>query len=132
MQLRQGGTQKKLADAARFWAAQGNRQGNAVNDSRAADPPEWQQALQDHEAQFEEDEDEFFSVWPENAQTVRVFIMLRRCWRQDGLSGQTLGIERPAIESTLRLLRIKRKHHLELFEQLMIMEDAALSVLNRK
>lgn len=132
MQFRQGSVPKKLTDAARFWAAQVSRQSQSVCDERATDPPEWQQALQEHEAQFEDDEYESFSVWPENAQTVRVFIMLRRCWRQDGVSGQTLGIERPAIESTLRLLRIKRKHHLELFEQLMIMEDAALSVLNRK
>lgn len=48
------------------------------------------------------------------------------------MAGQFLGIDRPAIESTLRLMRIKRKQHQDIFEKLMLMEDAALAVLNRK
>lgn len=116
-------------DAARHWAAQGRR--SVIEDERAADPEEWQQALAEHEAQFD-DEEELFPVWPENEEALCVFIRLRRCWRFEPMSGQFLGIERPAIESTLKLMNIKRKKHPEIFENIMIMEDAALPVLNRK
>lgn len=117
-------------DAARHWAARPAR--SHPTDERTADPQEWQQALEEHEAQFEEEEDALFAVWPENEEALRIFLALRRCWRYEPMSGQTLGLERPAIESTLKLMRIKRKKHPEIFEQLMIMEDAALPVLNRK
>jgi hypothetical protein len=131
MQLWQGGRKKKLKDAARHWAARPAR--SVESDARAADPEAWQQALEEHEAQFEEKEnDGLFTVWPENEEALQVFIALGRCWRFDGLSGQHLGIERPAIESTLKLMKIKRKKHPMIFEQIRLMEDAALPVLNRK
>jgi hypothetical protein len=45
--------------------------------------------------------------------------------------GHYLGLDRPSIESTLKLMGIKRKKHAEIFEKLLIMEDAALGVLNK-
>lgn len=48
------------------------------------------------------------------------------------MTGRVLGLERPAIESTLNMLRIKRKKHQAILEKLMVMEDAALPILNRK
>lgn len=117
-------------DAARHWAARPVRA--EVVDARAQDPEDWQQALAAHEAQFEEAEHDGFAVWPENEQALRMFLALRHCWRMDSMSGQYLGIERPAIESTLRLMGVKRRLRREIFEQIMLMEDAALPVLNRK
>lgn len=117
-------------DAARYWAARPAR--GAELDARGADPHAWRQALEEHESQFEEEERDCFIVWPENERALQVFLSLRRCWRVEPMSGQCLGIERPAIESTLRLMGVKHKHRREIFEQIMIMEDAALSVLNRK
>ncbi len=118
-------------DAARHWAAQGKSSSNVAQAESAADPPEWQQALEDHEAQ-QELEDDRFPVWPENEEIVAVFIALRRCWRFDGMVGQYIGLHRPSIESTLRLMNIEQAKHRLIFEGLMIMEDAALPVLNRK
>lgn len=131
----QGIIRKKLIDAARHWAAQGRSASrNDDQRDRAAGPPEWQQAIAEWEAQHGAQEAEEYecTVWPENEQAVRVFIALRRCWRIDSMAGQVLGIERPAIESTLRLMSIKKKRRQQIFDQIMIMENAAIPVLNRK
>ncbi len=99
-------------------------------DDRAADPEEWQQAIAEHEAQQEENNNEF-SVWPENWRTVRIFLSLSRCWRQDSMSGHFLGLPRADIESTLNMWNIRRIHKNRILEDLIAMESAALEVLNR-
>lgn len=71
-------------------------------------------------------------VWAENETVFRVFLALRRSWQIDGMSGRCYGLDRPAIESTLNMMGIKRKHQPEMLALLMIMEDAALPILNKK
>ena len=71
-------------------------------------------------------------MWPENAQTLQVFLALNRCWRIDGMSGHCLGLDRPAIESALRLLQIHRRRHPQILLDLTEMEDAVLEVLERE
>lgn len=63
---------------------------------------------------------------------MRIFMSLSRCWRQDGMSGQFLGIPRADIESTLNMLNIRRTQKRTLLDSLVAMEGAALEVLNRK
>ncbi|SFK92001.1 hypothetical protein SAMN05216302_102111 [Nitrosomonas aestuarii] len=48
------------------------------------------------------------------------------------MSGRYMGILRGEIRSTLQLMQIDEKDHATLFEKIMIMEDAALGVMNRK
>ena len=48
------------------------------------------------------------------------------------MSGHYHGIIRAEIESTLNLMRIKKSKRPGIFEKLMIMETAALHILNRK
>ena len=130
----QGRCQKKLADAARYWAALQRSQSAAPADGRAADPQELQDAISARDeiiAADEESDDDVCIIWPENEQTWQVFCALGHCWRSDTMSGQCLGLDRPAIESTLRLMQIKRKKHQRIFEDLLVMEDAALEILNR-
>lgn len=99
-------------------------------DDRAADPQEWQEAIAEYEEQQGDNNDDF-AVWPENWQTVRVFMSLSRCWRQDRMSGHFLGLPRADIESTLTMWNIRRTHQRRILESLVIMEGAALEVLNR-
>lgn len=61
-----------------------------------------------------------------------VFVRLRNCWRVDRFAGVCDGLDRPAIESTMRMLGVKKRERPEMLEKLMIMEDAALLILNRK
>lgn len=130
MQPRQG-RKKKLIEAAKHWAS---RPARAKQDPALEDPAEWQAAIEAHEQELKNDDDEddgIFSVYPDNWDAVIVFCNLRHCWRVDAMSGHYLGLERPAIKPTLKLMGIKRKKHTEIFEKLLIMEDAALGVLNK-
>jgi len=61
---------------------------------------------------------------------VQVFLSLNTSWRIDGFNGIYLGLERPAIESTLRLMGIATARHRGIFDDLRTMESAALEVLN--
>lgn len=130
------GQSKKLIEAARHWATRPAK--SSQNDERLADPEEWQAAIEEHEEAKRKDDadgvdaDGLFAVWPANWDAVCAFCNLRNCWRVDSWTGRTLGLDRPAIESTLRLMQIESQKHLVIFEQLAIMEDAALEVLNRK
>ncbi len=102
-------------------------------DERLADPEEWQQAIEAHDQDLQgDDNDEDFAVWPENWQTVRIFLSLSRCWRQDGMSGQFFGIPRADIESTLTMWNVRRTQKRAILDNLVVMEGAALEVLNRK
>lgn len=124
-------SKKKLIEAAQHWARRPSRK---KQDPAFDDPPEWQAAIEAREQELKKDadvDDEYFAVWAENWDAVIVFCNLRHCWRIDAMSGSYLGLDRTAIESTLRLMRVKKKNHTKIFEQLMIMEDAALGVLNK-
>lgn len=102
-------------------------------DDRAADPEEWQQAIAQHDQNLQGgDIDEDFAVWPGNWQTLRIFLSLSRCWRQDSWTGQFLGIPRTDIESTLNMWNVRRTHKRNILDNLVVMEGAALEILNRK
>ncbi|WP_090700703.1 DUF1799 domain-containing protein [Nitrosomonas aestuarii] len=127
------GREGKLIEAARHWARRPARQ--TIDDDKLADPPEWQAAIEAHEESIQsgdDDDDGLFAVWPENWDAVVVFCNLRNCWRVDSMSGRYMGILRGEIRSTLQLMQIDEKDHATLFEKIMIMEDAALGVMNRK
>jgi hypothetical protein len=84
------------------------------------------------EGDSESDSGGDYSVLPENWESVQVFLALSLCWRVDGFNGIYLGLDRPGIESTLRLLSILPERHREIFEDLRIMENSALELLNRE
>lgn len=78
----------------------------------------------------EEDAD-LFEVYPCNWDAATVFWSLTTRWQLNGLNGRHEGFTRPDIESTLHLMQIKRRLQRGIFEDLMVMERAALEVLNR-
>lgn len=123
------GRGKKLTGAARYWAGWSAR--STGNGGRADDPPEWQAVIEAHE-ESNGAEIDVFAVWPENWPTVSVFIKLRNCWRIDGFTGHCFGLDRPSIESTIKMMRIKKGKRPEILEKLIIMENEALPILNRK
>lgn len=84
-------------------------------------------------AEREDNDDESeFEVFQENWQAVMVFVRLRRCWRIDRFTNICDGLDRLAIESTLRMMGIKKRKRPEILQKLEIMEDAALPILNIK
>jgi hypothetical protein len=73
---------------------------------------------------------EHFHVAPENWVTVELFIALSTQWNwMVGMHGaRRTGLNYPAVESMLRLLKIKGKS--KVFNGLLIMETAAMEVWN--
>ncbi len=122
----QGRSSKKLTEAARYWAAIPAAQ---PVDPRAADPEEWQQLIDDMDA---EQEDEYFAIWPENWKTLQIFLSLGSRLAVDGFSGRYSGIPRADIESTLNMSNIRPTKRREILQNLIAMESTALEVLNRK
>lgn len=71
-----------------------------------------------------------FEVWPENVETLHVFLRASTLWRVDGMTGMTRGFDYPALETLMRMCEIKAPARV--FEDLQLMELAALGVLNAK
>lgn len=74
-------------------------------------------------------EPEVFEVWAENWPAVELFLRLATQWKIGGMGG-FLGLDYPAVESAMRILRIHNRA--EMFDTIQVMEYAALPVLNRK
>jgi hypothetical protein len=73
-------------------------------------------------------EDQGFQVWPENWDTVEMFLRLQTQWRI-GMGGP-IGLDYSAVEWLLRLYEVKDQR--ALLEDLQIMEGAALAAMNRE
>lgn len=68
-------------------------------------------------------------VWPENWPAVQLFAAVQTQWRVHGFTGRPLGLDYPAVEAAMRMLRIKDRP--ATFERIRIMEAAALATLNK-
>ncbi len=80
----------------------------------------------------EDDVVQHFDVWPENAETLGLFLRAGTQWRVvAGMGGgQYLGLDYAGVEAMLRLARVPDRR--AVFEDLQLMERAALQVLNGK
>lgn len=85
---------------------------------------------------FADDEDEEdeqgYGIWPENQETVKLFCLLgAKRWRlvvtMEKVSFQ--GLDLPSVESFLRMMKVR--DHKSMLEGLLVMEEAALPVLNK-
>lgn len=74
-------------------------------------------------------------VWPENWESVIMFLGLHSCWRKQYLdmAGQIVweGFYWSDVTALLREMQPKRKQRRALIEDLRIMESAALEALNQ-
>lgn len=76
-----------------------------------------------------------FPVWPENWDTVRVFIALGTQWRREyaGMDAVMVwqGLRYGEAEATIRLMGLAKRAG-EIFDGLRVMESAALPILNKR
>lgn len=68
-------------------------------------------------------------MWPQHIEPVRVFAALLTQWRMTP-SGKLLGLDYAAIPPVLQLLGVRRSKWSALFDQLRIMEAAAVKEIN--
>lgn len=76
-------------------------------------------------------EDDGCEVWPENWQSVTLFLALSTQWNVSS-AGSALGINYVSIESIMRIFSIKKKKRMAMFDDIRLMEIAALGVLREK
>lgn len=81
--------------------------------------------------QAEPEEPEPFGVMRENAEACEWFMLMQRRWLVSEMSGRYLRFDDQAIKSQMKLRGVKKKHRAALLDQLMVMESAALEVLNK-
>jgi len=75
-----------------------------------------------------------FEVWPENWQTLEIFLDLSSCWTwlSAGLiTPIRIGIAATEIEATLRLHGLRGKRRRNRYQEIRLMEAAALEVLRK-
>jgi Phage related hypothetical protein (DUF1799) len=80
----------------------------------------------------EEPGEEGLLIYPGNWLSVQVFVALSHCWRIDSMNGIYQGLDRPSIVATLSLMRVKRKQHPGIFNDLQLMEGEAMAILNKR
>ena len=133
MGLSSQSARKKLEAVARYWA--GDRDQNTAKvDRNVVDgliamcaPAEIIAAAQSQLI----GEDDDCEVWPENWQSVTLFLALSTQWNVSP-AGSALGINYVSIESIMRIFSIKKKKRMTMFDDIRLMELAALSVLREK
>lgn len=72
-----------------------------------------------------------FEVWPENWNAVMFYLGLSTQWRLAPMGG-VVGLDYTGVEAAMRMQRIPAAERPALFDQLRIMELAALPILNAR
>lgn len=71
-------------------------------------------------------------VWPDNMPAVEVFSDLVTQWRRAGMAGMVTGLDYAAIPAVFAIRGIPKKQWGSLFDDLRVMEDAAIDLLNKQ
>lgn len=79
-------------------------------------------------ADFEQDEG--IELWPDTAQSFGVFSILITQWRAG--PGGRIGLDYAAVPVTLDMIGIDRSEWTALFDDLRVMERAALKAMNKR
>lgn len=66
-------------------------------------------------------------VWPDNVDAINVFISMATQWRPS--FGGVIGLDYAALPAVLDLLEVTKKKRAAVFEDLRVMEDAALETI---
>lgn len=68
-------------------------------------------------------------IWPDCILAVRVFIACSTQWRSSGFGAS--GLDYSVLPNVFRMMDIPRKDWAELFEDIRVMEDAALTQMRK-
>ncbi|MEX3951976.1 DUF1799 domain-containing protein [Paraburkholderia sp. EG287B] len=130
-----GSRKKKLIGAARKWAGVAPDDGG-IDDGVASALAAFGARQVDVDSARERARESDFEVYPDNWETVQVFLALGTQWRAIAVSTMAsarvlqTGIDYGAIDPVFRLLGVARKRRAAVFEKLRVMEEAALDVMH--
>lgn len=71
-----------------------------------------------------------FAVWPENWQTLQLFMAVRRCWRMRPMGG-VMGFDWTQVQSKMQILGVNRRRMKREALRLELMEDAVLTAASK-
>lgn len=74
-------------------------------------------------------EQDEFEVWPENWDTVQLFLLVQTQWRTGSMGG-VIGLDYTAIDSAVRFAEMDVTP--EMFKGLRVMESSAVNALNEE
>jgi len=137
---RAGSHQKKLTDAARHWAAarapSDKPHANAIRrdlERQGLPAADIERIVQAEVASGSaRGAPALFDVLRDNWPTVEMFLACQTQWEIHGFSGHYLGLRYEGLESAVNLMEVKHDDRRALFEQLRLMELAALEIINTK
>lgn len=113
--------EKKLEDAARYWARGSDSLREAIDDLRRLNAPE--DVIREMEkAQASED----FEVWDENWPAVEMWLRLQTQWRTS--FGGLIGLDYVAAKWLFQLYEVKDQK--EMMDCIIVMERSALSAIS--
>ncbi|MFM0736813.1 DUF1799 domain-containing protein [Paraburkholderia xenovorans] len=121
-------------DAARRWAGVADDD-SGVDAGVAAALAAFGARSEDVERARKQQTEDDFDVYPENWPAVQVFLALSTQWRAVGISTMTkarivhTGLDYAVIEPVFRMMGIKPKRRVAIFQKLRVMEEAALDAL---
>ncbi len=129
------GARKKLEAVARYWAGDRNNEEiqtdrNIIDGLIAANAPPDIIAGAERKLATGNDADGC-EVWPENWESVTLFLALQTQWTVSP-AGRFIGINYPSVESLMNIPGVKKKRRVAMFDDIRLMELAALGVLHEK
>lgn len=87
--------------------------------------------IESYQQKLKQQQDTGCEIWQENLETFSVFQALTTQWRISDM-GHFFGLYYSSVESVLNMMGFNRKRKAEIFEDIRIMENAALEVLNKE
>lgn len=78
--------------------------------------------------------DRDFEIWPENAKAVRVFVAMETQWNYvaNGVGALATGFRYCSLPVVFEMLGVKRRAQPKVLEALVVMEAAAVAVINER
>lgn len=73
---------------------------------------------------------ESIEIWPENQQAINLFTSISTQWRV-GAGGPT-GLDYNVLFTLMGLMDLSYERHVQLFEDIRVIESEALAILNKK
>jgi len=94
-----------------------------------ADLDAWDASDDVKAAYSQSQEQDEFEVWPENWDTVQLFLLVQTQWRTGSMGG-VIGLDYTAIDSAVRFAEMDVTP--EMFKGLRVMESSAVNALNEE
>lgn len=70
-------------------------------------------------------------VWPDNMPAVEIFTDLATQWRRAGMAGAVTGLDYAVLPAVFAIRGVPRRQWGAIFDDLRVMEDAAIDLLNK-